>query len=397
MKNSLRPFTRLTSAALAVFAMSVTDDSAFAQQNDQTGRSAQGPVLRVATFNASLYGSAAGHVRQRLDEGQDSQAEKVAAIVQIVRPDILLINEIDYDKEGATAERLARKYFARAGEGRDAIDFPYIYVAESNTGVDSDIDLNRNGKKGEPNDAWGYGVYPGQYGMAVFSRYPILRENIRTFRRFLWSELPDALRPISPDTGESYYPDAAWRRLRLSSKNHIDVPIRVDGRVVHLLASHPTPPVFDGKEDRNGCRNHDEIRFWTEYISNPDAAFLVDDDGVRGGLDDGATFFIAGDLNSDPDSGDSRRSAIRKLLAHRRVQDSRPLAGHPSSPNDSARRDRATAAFGRGNRMRVDYVLASRNVDVIDSGVFWPADGTDDHDLLSASDHRLVWVKAVLP
>jgi len=32
------------------------------------------------------------------------------------------------------------------------------------------------------------------------------------------------------------------------------------GQVIHILASHPTPPVFDGVEDRNGRRNHDEIR-----------------------------------------------------------------------------------------------------------------------------------------
>ena len=34
---------------------------------------------------------------------------------------------------------------------------------------------------------------------------------------------------------------------------------------VHFLVSHPTPPVFDGPEDRNGPRNYDEIRFWADY------------------------------------------------------------------------------------------------------------------------------------
>ena len=55
--------------------------------------------------------------------------------------------------------------------------------------------------------------------------------------------------------------------VRLSSKSHWDVPVKVGGHTVHVLASHPTPPTFDGEEDRNGRRNHDEIRFWADYVS----------------------------------------------------------------------------------------------------------------------------------
>ncbi len=40
------------------------------------------------------------------------------------------------------------------------------------------------------------------------------------------------------------------------------------GGTVHFLVSHPTPPVFDGPEDRNGARNADEIRLWQEYLSS---------------------------------------------------------------------------------------------------------------------------------
>ncbi len=54
--------------------------------------------------------------------------------------------------------------------------------------------------------------------------------------------------------------------LRLSSKSHWDIPLQIGGAIVHVLTAHPTPPVFDGPEDRNGCRNHDEIRLWSDYI-----------------------------------------------------------------------------------------------------------------------------------
>jgi hypothetical protein len=49
--------------------------------------------LRVASDHASLYGKAAGDVQSRLQDGMDTQAERTAAIVHSIRPDILLINE----------------------------------------------------------------------------------------------------------------------------------------------------------------------------------------------------------------------------------------------------------------------------------------------------------------
>ena len=40
--------------------------------------------------------------------------------------------------------------------------------------------------------------------------------------------------------------------LRVSSKNHCDVAMRVGDKVIHILASHPTPPAFDGPAGREG-------------------------------------------------------------------------------------------------------------------------------------------------
>ena len=67
--------------------------------------------------------------------------------------------------------------------------------------------------------------------------------------------------------------------FRLSSKNHVDVPVKIDNGTVHFLVSHPTPPVFDGPEDRNGTRNHDEIRFWADYVDPARSGYIYDDDG----------------------------------------------------------------------------------------------------------------------
>ena len=73
----------------------------------------------------------------------------------------------------------------------------------------------------------------------------------------LLTAAPLAVLPAATTTGASA---AELDDVRLSSTSHWGVPVDVDGSTVRFLVSHPTPPVFDGAEDRNGTRNHDEIR-----------------------------------------------------------------------------------------------------------------------------------------
>jgi hypothetical protein len=97
------------------------------------------------------------------------------------------------------------------------------------------------------------------------------------------------------------------------------VPIDIGGTTVHFLVSHPTPPVFDGAEDRNGRRNHDEIRLWADYITPGAGGYIYDDAGGVGGLKPGSKFVIAGDQNSDPFDGDSVEGAAQQLIDNPRV------------------------------------------------------------------------------
>ena len=189
----------------------------------------------------------------------------MAEVVQRVRPDVLLVNEFDplnNDAANPGPEDLFRDNFLEVSQnGAPPIEYPYAFIAPSNTGVPSGMDLdNSGGAPGGPNDAFGFGFFPGQFGLVVYSRYPIDFDYVRTFQLFKWKDMPGNLIPTpfySPDEVEI---------LRLSSKSHWDVPIRIGGKTVHFLVSHPTPPVFDGAEDRNGRRNLDEIRFWADYV-----------------------------------------------------------------------------------------------------------------------------------
>ena len=365
-------------------------------------------TLRVATYNASLYDEDAGGLVARLQLG-NAQARKIAAVLQKVRPDIVLLNEFDYDAAQRAADLFQRDYLevAQAGGGAP-LHYPHRYLAPVNTGVPSGLDLDGNGEAGgigreRGNDAWGYGLHPGQYGMLVLSRFPIDAAAVRTFQLLKWRDMPGARRPMDPATGKPFHADAVWEQLRLSSKSHWDVPIETPVGTLHLLASHPTPPTFDGPEDRNGKRNADEIRLWREYISPGAKPWLCDDAGRCGGLAADVRFVIAGDLNNDPVDGDGHHDAILELLEHPRVM---RMATPRSAGGEAKARDYAAAGilrrgspahvtgdFGpRVGALRLDYVLPSSGFALAGSGVFWPAPGDADAAIADGSDHQLVWV-----
>jgi hypothetical protein len=384
-----------------------------------TGASVNGPppVVRFATFNASLNRTVLGELVEDLSSPNDAQAATVAEIIQRVRPDVLLINEFDFDAGGTAARLFQENYLSVPHNGAAPIEYPHRFVAPSNTGIPSGFDLNNDGSVGGPDDAFGFGFFPGQFGMAVYSMHPILLEDVRTFQMFLWADMPGALLPDDPATTEpaDWFSAEELAAVRLSSKSHWDLPIDIDGRIVHLLASHPTPPVFDGPEDRNGRRNHDEIRFWADYVTPGRAsAYIYDDAGNRGGLPPGARFVIAGDQNADPLDGDSVPGAAQLLLEHPRVNTSLTpasegavdAADRQGGANLTHRSDPAfdTADFADSapGNLRADYVLPSRPLRFVDAAVFWPPADDPLFRLVGdfpfpSSDHRLVWIDVTLP
>lgn len=384
--------------------------SACAQTSERTAAmpDTSSTTLRLATYNTSLYSDNAGGLVAEL-EGDSAHARKIAAVLQQVRPDLVLLNEFDFDEAHRAADLFQQRYLdvAQPGGGQP-LHFAYRYLAPVNTGVQSGLDLDNNGEIGgegrnRGNDAWGYGLHPGQYGMLVLSRYPIDDAQVRSFQLLKWSTLPGAIRPIDPRTGTSFYNDHVWSQLRLSSKSHWDVPVRTPAGVVHALVSHPTPPVFDGPEKRNAARNHDELRLWQEYLSAGDTPWLCDDQGRCGGLAQDARFVILGDLNNDPIDGDGRHEAIVNLIENPRVlrhPTPASVGGEQTSLAYAARGIarkgapfHATGDFGpKSGTMRLDYVLPSTGFEYVDSGVFWPAEGSAEAAIADGSDHHLVWV-----
>jgi hypothetical protein len=167
--------------------------------------------------------------------------------------------------------------------------------------------------------------------------------------------------------------------------------------------------VFDGPEDRNGRRNFDEIGFWKRYL---DGVPFSDGRGHTAALMRNAPVVVLGDLNADPNDGDGVPGAVAQLLDHDRLNADVTRGDKvPTSPGGGARakapgRNGEPAHHTAGWGLRADYVLPSATLTVLESGVFWPAAGTPNAELVSdpqnpqanpSSDHRLVWVDVVWP
>ena len=278
----------------------------------------------------------------------------------------------------------------------------------------SGFDLNNNGVVAGGDDAFGFGLFPGQFGMVVYSKYPIQADDVRTFQHFLWKDMPGALLPddpATPNVPQDWYSPAELDVFRLSSKSHWDVPISIGKKTVHFLVSHPTPPVFDGPEDRNGTRNHDEIRFWSDYVTGGAAAsYIYDDAGATGGL---AARRAVRDRRR-PELRPVRRrlhprfdpAAARQPADQRLARPHEPggrrgdqAAGRRNLTHESPPQfDTADFADTNPGNLRADYVLPSRQLGILDSAVFWPVTTdplwrlTRDFPNNQPTDHRMVWV-----
>ncbi|MBW4570438.1 MAG: phytase [Tolypothrix carrinoi HA7290-LM1] len=383
-------------------------------------------TIRFSQFNASLNRNAEGELIADLSTLNNAQAASVAEIIQRTNADVQLINEFDYFAEDPlkAVELFQQNYLGVSQNGATPVEYPYVYIAPSNTGIASGFDLDNDGRvvtnpaeAGYGNDAFGFGNFPGQYGMLLLSKYPIDTANVRTFQNFLWKDMPDSLLSTisTPGSGIPWYSSEEQAVLRLSSKSHWDVPIIVNGKTIHALVSHPTPPTFDGTEDRNGKRNHDEIRFWADYITPGKGDYIYDDTGKIGGISTGSSFVIMGDQNADPLDGDSFDNAIRQLLQNPNIntnfiptseggpQQAILQGGANLTQRGNPAFDTADFSDTAPGNLRTDYVLPSTDLQIENSGVFWSLNtdplfslvGTFDPKLpggFPSSDHRQVWV-----
>lgn len=315
--------------------------------------------LRIATYDPGLTREGPGLLLRDIRRA-DPQVLAAARVIAAAAPDAILLTGIDWDHDGLALTAFAA-LLDQAGH-----PMPHRFAARPNSGMPTGLDLDGDGRRGGAGDAQGFGQFSGQNGMAVLSRLPL--GPVTDHSAALWRDLPDSLMPSGMPDGQ-----------RLSSTAHWDVPVLTEAGPLHLLAWSATPPVFDGPEDLNGRRNHDEAAFWLHHLPS-------------------APFVLLGNPNLDLEDGEGRAGAMTALLAHARDPQPRgAFQPEQTGVNAAQKGDPAldTAVYdpaGPGN-LRVDYLWPARDLRVTGSGVIWPEPGDPLAPAVeAASNHRLVWV-----
>jgi len=337
-------------------------------------------------WNSAFHHKGPGLLLRDILSGQDPAIELGAAMIAQVRPDILLITNFDYD-----AQQIASRAFADR-IGALGWQMPHPFAFQPNTGLRTGFDIDGNGFTSGASDAQGYGVFPGQGGMVLLSRWP-LAGDAQDFSQFLWRDLPGNQQRDPPEL-------AAVQRL--SSVGHWRVTYDIGGARLDILAWHAGTPAFDDETQRNARRNADENRFWLAYL-----------DGALDFSHPSDAFVLLGTSNLDPADGEGEREVMQTLLSDPALTDPVPVSAgavHAALADGAANQTHLgnpaldTANFrdepGPGN-LRVDYVLPSADLRVADAGVFWPAPDEVLGPKVSARDrgrswHGIVWADIVL-
>jgi hypothetical protein len=340
--------------------------------------SAWAEPIRIAIYHTELRRDGPGLLLRDIMSSDDPQVLATLKVIRNADADILVLAGFDYD-----ANLVALNAYADQLGG-----YQFRFARRPNRGLSTGVDIDGDGKTGRPADAHGYARFSGQGGLAVLSRFPIADDAAQDFSDLLWRDL----------SGQNM-PPGVFADLRLSTTGHWRVPVQLPGgQRLDLLTWHATPPVFDGPEDRNGWRNHDEAAFWLKYL--------------EGSLEDrpGILPVVAGFANLDPADGDGRPSALTALLTHPALTDPKPIsagavraAADDGGANTRHSGDPALDTVdwpdgpNRPGNLRVSYVLPSTAFKVVASGVLWPdPDSSLGRDVAQASRHRLVWVDLIL-
>lgn len=322
--------------------------------------------LRLAYLHSDLARKGPGLLLRDIMVGEP-QVMSVVQGIAAARADVIVLSDVDYDHGHAALGALRDAVRAAGGT-----DYPHIFARRPNTGMETGLDLDGDGRLGGPGDAQGYGAFSGQGGMAVMSRYPL--RLLADHGDLLWADVPDSL--MIDAQGVTGARAVGHDQQRLASRAIWEIGVtRPNTPELTLMIFHATTPAFDGPEDRNGRRNHDEIRFWQHRLDGHIGPRPI------------WPWVILGTANLDPAQGQGRRAAIRGLLADPRLVDPQPKA-----------RDQSvyTADWGgKLGQMRVDYILPAKGIGVAQAQAMDLPKPRSTSKKVKSSRHRLILVDLV--
>ena len=92
-------------------ALSVSLLLASAWGQESNGNSVKS-TIRFASFNISFNRKSEGQLKKSLSSGKGKNFSRIAEIIQRVDPDVILLNEFDYDPDGEGLASFESKFLA---------------------------------------------------------------------------------------------------------------------------------------------------------------------------------------------------------------------------------------------------------------------------------------------
>lgn len=363
--------------------------------------------LRVAHYNVMEMST------DKLLASASSQAGAFTQIIALEHPDIVELEEIEFDITGYPttgtpgaprttmpgtfvldrgddhpAAQNARRIADRVAAIDPAVTFADAFQTTGNSGFRWTGSTNGN-------DSFylrGWGEYPGRFNTVVLSKYPIVADQVRVIHDYPWKQLPGNLIAQLQTDLNTTVPDGF--PLFEKSLNIIPVDLGAGG-ILYLVCHHPTSPpaIFDPIDP---YRNRDELVALDLFVK-----------GQLPGVDPlpaGARFLVIGDLNGDPFDGSNMAPGITNLLASSALVPRFPegpgtRGTHPERKtwlSGCGKNDGTTVADPTTkSQLQLDYMLPSTTIGAaVDMGMFWPDFRTDraGFDLsCHGSDHHLIY------
>ncbi|PRY92837.1 hypothetical protein BCF33_1699 [Hasllibacter halocynthiae] len=314
------------------------------------GQGAAADGLRLALLHSELSREGPGLLLRDAAEGRAPVAAIIARIVA-ARPDALMLAGLDHDAEGLALAAIQAR-LAEAGH-----PMPHALHPPTNAGLPSGLDLDGDGRPGEPEDAHGWGRFRGQGAFALLAAHPLEPRADLSAREW----------------GAAAPPGEEGRRV--SSSAHVSADLVLPEGRLTLVAFHADAPAF---RPTSPLRNAAELALGAELVEGACPAFAV-----------------LAVTNLDPADGDGIGGAMRAFLDRPDLRDPRPAAppshsdpGHEGDPAlDTALFDGPSGPGG----LRTDYVLPAAVLPIAGAALERPADPADP------SRHALVRVDLALP
>ena len=315
------------------------------------------PGLKVVHWNIKELSSKKLNSPERM--------KPILNVLENLEFNVLSVNEIQFDLPGVpnhkyqsfgkNAEKLGKLLkkdtdsmaisFNQANTGKRARKYKGHYFTQN---------TSKARKHADPQN---YGIYPGQYSIALLSYFPI-KEEI-TIKDLKWRE-------FNKDIKLSKFKDILGKEvnkdIELFDKSFTDSIIEYENKEIHIITLHTVPAYhFGNKKTPNYERNRDQLRFLEWYLTGgSDIKVNIPQKYKIKHLNENDRYIIMGDFNTSIYADNPGSKVLKRIFKTSNLWMKKPGHTHENQTFDD-----------KNNPILLDYI-AFKGLKLVSSGIYRP-------------------------